>query len=213
MVASLFIFDLDGTLVNSALLIELAVQETLIKNGLECLPDGYISSMVGRPPADFFSKYTDLSLIERLVSDFRSLLETEPFLSPKVYPGAFELLEEIKRRNLQLAIATTKPTGLATRVLNSVGLLPYFSHVQGSESLPPKPNPASLLQCMKKLHAKTGVMVGDTEDDVMAAKRAQIPSVVIAHGSRPQEILRNAEPTLMVNNLNQLLNELDFFSL
>ena len=209
----LFIFDLDGTLVDSSSLIELAAQQTLLKYGLEPLPTGYVKSRVGKPPRCFFSEFVEQKFVDELVADFRVLMGSEPFVHPDVYPGAESLLKELQERNILLAIATTKSTELAIQVLKSVELYKYFSMVQGSEDIPPKPDPSSLICCMEKLNTNIAIMVGDTEDDVLAAQNAGIDCIAVDHGSRPREVLESAAPKLIVDSLSQLQNRLEFLTI
>jgi phosphoglycolate phosphatase len=209
----LIIFDLDGTLIDSSALIEDAVQETLKKHGLPKLLEGYVASRIGKPPGEFFEIIAPKESIEILVQDFRLLMGSQAYLHPKVYPGVPQVLSELRNKNTLMAIATTKPTGLAEKVLESTGLLQYFSHVQGSESFKAKPDPSTLLACMGVLKTDKALMVGDTEDDIMAANNAGIKCVAVDHGSRPTKTLLDAQPWLVINHISQLVQAVESLSL
>lgn len=182
------VFDLDGTLVDSAPGIALALSTALAAHGLAAIDLAKVKTMVGGGAR---------RLVERAIAD-RTGIDPEPVLAAflaayrahpaagtVLYPGAGDLLAALRRRGTRLAICTNKPLDLTQTIVSALGLADAFDTVTGStEGLALKPDPAMLRITLETLGVapRSAVMIGDSEADVGAARGAGCPVVLLAHG-------------------------------
>lgn len=191
------IFDLDGTLIDSAPSIRDAVNAMLGDVGLEplSLPEviGFIGNglpvLVGRVMAArgiaVEREAEILALVHRYYAHF-SLQEAH------LYPGAEAALRDLAATGHRLGICTNKPAGLALAILRENGLLDLFGTVIGGDSLAVrKPDPAPLLQALDELGGGPAIFVGDSEIDAETAERAALPFLFFTGGyaKRPADLI------------------------
>lgn len=204
--AALCMFDLDGTLVNTVDAIVLNANRARVLLGFSERPVAELAELVGLNPVHFFS---DLNVskekIDILVNLFRENLNLHSFGYADVYPGVRDILDLLASSNFQLAIATNKPTDNAKLLLQKVGLLNRFSHVQGSENLPSKPAPDILIACRTHFGSMPTIMVGDRVEDVLAGTQAGFTTVGIAQTAHSIRQFRGVNADFAFNNMKSLL--------
>lgn len=200
------IFDLDGTLVDSATEIHEAAVAVCSSSGLSIPSLEYIRAMTGSPPTLFFMDHgCNESDAEALVGEFRGYLATHAGHPSRVFSGVMQLLEYLRLHDIRISLATTKPSGLAAILLERYGLAPFFSHVQGTDlPLRHKPHPDILHACMQNVASHRVVMVGDTIFDVKAAHNAGIDSIAVSTGAHSSEKLSQASPTYLCAVLTEI---------
>jgi len=128
------------------------------------------------------------------------------------YPGVAETLAALRALPSPpfLAVATTKRTESARRVLSGTGLLDLVDEVVGSDGLAPKPDPAILLEAARRAGIDIGraLMVGDTDRDILAARRAGARVAAVAYGGLGAEELLRHEPDYLLRSFGELLRVL-----
>ena len=198
----LIIFDLDGTLVDSVNQIIQSVNSSRADFGYEQRSPDEIFNLIGLPPAHFFS---DLLLqpaeVDKLVMLFRQILDGVEFSYLNVYPGVLELLRFLEGNNFSLAVATNKPTQNAKRLLEKVGLLQYFTLVQGSDQMLPKPSPEIINKVLNDLNPFFAVMIGDRTEDIESAKSAGIKAIGVSQTAHNEEDLKEAGAFLAFSSM------------
>lgn len=188
------VFDLDGTLIDSAPDLRTAVNRMLAEKGRRGLGLGAVTAMVG----DGVHKLVERALaatgdgapaggeIARATRRFIEFYEGHGAVLTRAYAGAVEALKCLRDDGYALGICTNKPHGATCEVLGAFDLEGYFSAVLGGDSLDGvrKPDPRHLLAAVERLGATRGnaVMVGDTENDVAAARGAGVPVIAVAFG-------------------------------
>lgn len=187
------IFDLDGTLVDTAPDIAAVLNRLLDELGLERLPGEAVRLMIGGG----LGKLLDRALAAQNASLSASarghaaarlveLYAVEPVKLSRAYPGAAEMLAELRAADIACGICTNKPAAISRGVLGGLGLIDAFACLQcGDGELPKKPDPAGLLQVARRLGAEpsAAVMVGDSAVDVQAARAAGFAAVIlVSHG-------------------------------
>jgi phosphoglycolate phosphatase len=213
------LFDLDGTLLDSTSQISDAVALTRQKLQLPPANMKYLHSVIGMPAEYLFG---DLSLqdneIEFAVKNFRMFLENLKLDATDLFESSTELLYSLRTKGIRLAVATNKPSHLATKALLDSGILGYFDFTVGAEDLPHKPSPAILNRAIELLNSKPQValMVGDRLEDIYAAKAAGVHSFGIAQGPHTFAELLNAGakrvfPSILEFNLALKGNKLNEF--
>jgi HAD superfamily hydrolase (TIGR01549 family) len=203
-----YLFDIDGTLLNSAIDICGAVQQVL--SATEERPDvphEVLKSYIGRHLielfGDLFPHYSSAQ-IDRLIQDYRSLYLARGHSQTAMYPGVMEALSSLPGRK---ATATTKGTPTTRAILEQFDLIRYFDHVQGTDGIPCKPAPDVLLAALNGLAAQPVdcLMVGDSTADMEAGRRAGVKICAVRYGYGKPEDLAKWEPDYWVSDLRELL--------
>jgi phosphoglycolate phosphatase len=195
------IFDLDGTLIDSAPDIHGVANEVLALEGLPSINFAQARSFIGSGVPVFVARAL-AALGEppegerhaRMVEAFAARYE-HAHARTTLYPGVPEALSALGRVGHPLGLCTNKPIGPTRAALRHFGLADAFATVIGGDSLPErKPHPAPLLRAAAELGAALALFVGDSEIDAEAAKRAGLPFALFTEGYRksPPEALRHA---------------------
>lgn len=184
------IFDLDGTLVDSADDLRASLNLMLDDLGLRPLDANEINGMIG----DGVPKLVERALVAAggdvnqksvLVARFLKIYEDNAAVHTRSYPGVVETLEALRQREFRLAVVTNKPVIATERILRALSLADYFSVVIGGDSLPQrKPDPAQMLEASRQLGVEAGqlLVVGDNIHDVEAAHAAGIRCIAVTYG-------------------------------
>lgn len=203
-----YLFDLDGTLLNSAEDICGAVQQVLSRT--EERPEvpferlkGYIGLHLIELFGDLFPHYS-AERVDGMIQDYRSTYLAQGHTRTAVYPGVKEALSTLPGRK---STATTKGTPTTRAVLEQFGLLPYFDHVQGTDGIPCKPAPDVLLAAMSGIGAspRECLMVGDSPADMEAGRRAGVKICAVRYGYGKSGDLARWEPDYWISDLRELL--------
>ena len=205
---SLIVFDWDGTLFDSAAVIAECIQLAARDMALP-VPDRRTASHVIGLGLNDSLRHAIPALPPERYPQFLALyrgyfLEREDSLS--LFPGAAELLMELKERGHRLALATGKPRRALERALADSGLGSLFAASRCGDETNPKPHPAMLLELMAELELKAGelLMVGDTSHDLEMARSACVDAVAVTYGAHPGEALRAFAPRACVTSVGEL---------
>ncbi len=193
------IFDLDGTLIDSAPDIHAAANTLMKRHGFDPFTPEDTRSFVGSGVPHFITccltargRAGDGALRVRLIDEFIADYETAVTLT-SVYPGVMGALDALAGAKLALGLCTNKPVMPARAVLAHLGLDAHFPVVIGGDSLTVrKPDPAPLQATAAALGARDVIFVGDSEVDAETAARAGVPFVLYTEGYRKGPIDRIA---------------------
>lgn len=212
MATSAVVFDLDGTLVDSAGDIAEAVNRTLEDLSLPCVSEATVRSWIGEGVRKLVT-----TALQDAGSD-RALDEVMPgfmrhyhdclLRSPQLYDGVAETLASLQARGLPMAICTNKPSALVPPLLQHLGIEHFFAHIIGGDSLPQrKPAPEPLQHVAALLgQAVTGcLMVGDSATDLYAANNAGMPIVLVRYGYRRDLDLDAADAVAVIDDMREVL--------
>ncbi len=203
----LIVFDLDGTLIDSRIDIANSINQGLLAVGGTTCPTEAICPLIGRPLIKMFNQLLPGELkgqAEQAAAAYRRYYINHCSDASLVYPGVVACLGRLTA--IPLAIATTKMTFMAAKVVKELGVAPYFKLVQGSDDIPHKPDPTILNIVLNKLNkkAKNSWMVGDTIYDIQAGKAAGMHTCAVTYGIGRREELRKEGPDLLLNTLSDL---------
>ena len=202
-----YLFDVDGTLLDSADDICGAVLDVLAHTPCRALRKDDLTRYIGVHLLDMFREilpdYTP-EQHEKLISNYRELYPARGHRSTSVYPGVREALAALAGRK---ATATTKGTPTTRIVLEQFGLLEYFDHVQGTDGFPHKPAPDVLERSIEALGARPGdcLFVGDSPADMEAGRRAGVSVCAVDYGYGDRSELLRWRPDYWVSDLRELL--------
>lgn len=189
--SAVVVFDLDGTLVDSAAAIRDIANVLMSDLGLAPLDLAEARSYIGNGAPTFLQRALDarhahdpLRFDERL-HRFEELYGTAPGEANIPFPGVEELMRQLKGVGHRLALCTNKPAVPTDVVLAAHGWHELFAAVVTGDSLPErKPHPAPLLAAARQAGGGPVVYVGDSEVDAATAQAARIPLLIYAHGYR-----------------------------
>lgn len=207
----LFIFDWDGTLLDSADRIVAVMQRAAVDRGVSPLTQASIKNIIGLGLPEalrvLYPSVPDAELVELQAAYSRRFVESEE--EPcKLFPGVLETLEQLRGDGNQLAVATGKSRRGLVRVLTGLGLADYFDATRCADETRSKPHPQMLHELLAELAVPAGraVMVGDTEYDMEMAVSAGMPRIAVDYGAHAVERLLSYEPGLVVSDFPQLLD-------
>ncbi len=186
------IFDLDGTLVETAPDLHAVLAELLEREGLRVPPLEAVRGMIGdgartliRRAHEWQGRELEAERLEDLYAWFLERYTAEPARFSAPYEGVPEALVALRERGARLGVCTNKPQTPSERLLEAVGLAPWLDVVTGGDVLPVrKPDPRHLAATIEALGASPteAVMVGDSSNDLAAARGLGIPCVLVSFG-------------------------------
>jgi 2-phosphoglycolate phosphatase len=204
-----YLFDVDGTLVDSAADICGAIQGVLASTHQNEVPFELLKGYIGRHLTDLFEDlFPDYTTeqINNFIEEYRRLYPARKHAATKAYPGVKTVLSRLPGKK---STATTKGTPTTRLVLEMFNLLPYFDHVQGTDGFPAKPNPDVIYAALDALGTDTAdcLFVGDSVADMEAARRAGVRSCAVTYGYGNRADLARWNPDFWIDDLGELLAE------
>ena len=199
------VFDLDGTLVDSLPDIVFSFRWSFGALGLEAPPEVAVRAQVGLPLEAMYASFAPPSAVAALAAGYRRHYAEHLADRSRPYPGVEALLAELRERGYALAVATTKRTPMAQRLVAAMGLGPALDHVQGTDGFAHKPAPDVVERALVALRAEGRWMVGDTTHDVGAGKAAGLRTYAVTWGTHDAARLRAAGPDVLASDLSALL--------
>jgi phosphoglycolate phosphatase len=183
------VFDLDGTLIDSAPDIHGIANALLTADGYDPITLEQARDFIGNGAAVFVQRMRAARGIpdsrqERMLMDFVANYDRAVTLT-RPYAGVEAALRTLRGQGHRLGICTNKPLRATKAVLDHLGLSPYFETVWGGDSLPVhKPDPSPLDAAFRKLGEGPEIYVGDSEVDAETAQRAMVPFLLFTEGYR-----------------------------
>lgn len=206
------LFDLDGTLTDPAEGITNSVAYALEKMGITPPERKELLKFIGPPLAGSFEKYYGLSKDEsyKAVDIYREYFAPKGIFENTVFEGVPKMLENLKSAGKTIALATSKPTVFADKILKHFGLFDYFDLIVGSNldgTLTDKAEVvAAVLRQLGITDKKSAVMVGDRSHDIIGGAKNKLATVGVTFGYGSEKELINAGTTKIVHSVSELEN-------
>jgi len=188
------VWDLDGTLVDSAPDLASALNTVLDMRGFFTLSIDEVRKMIGNGVPKLVERgfnavgvRPDAAQLEEFVAMFVTEYKACATDSTCPYPGVVEALQELHSMNIPMGVCTNKPKAFTRQILEGLGLSGYFSSVVGGDSTSArKPDPEPVLACLRGLatEPESSLMIGDSVHDVHAARAAGVHIGVVPWGYR-----------------------------
>lgn len=207
----LFIFDWDGTLVDSKSMITRSMQLAAGDMGWEPLEDALIHNIIGLGlPEAILHLYPEVSEQERAcLRDFyaANFIRLDQEKSSDFFPSVTETLESLRNQGHMLSIATGKSRKGLDRILNDLGMKEYFDATRCADETASKPHPLMLEQLLAHFGTSVheAVMIGDTEYDMEMARCISMSRIAVSYGAHHIDRLHQYEPELCLDQFDQLL--------
>jgi phosphoglycolate phosphatase len=203
----IYLFDIDGTLLDSARDICGAVQQVLETTDLPPVPFEFLKGYIGLHLLDLFQdlfpQYT-AEQYDELIRQYRAFYPARGHKLTQIYPGVAEGLAALGGRK---STATTKGSPTTRLILEQFGLLQYFEHVQGTDGFPCKPAPDVIFTALAALGAKPEdcLFVGDSPADMEAGRRAGVKTCAVRYGYGKDEEMARFTPDYWIDDLRDLV--------
>lgn len=201
-----YLFDVDGTIMDSAVDICAAQREVLTAAGfVGDLSDKFLRRFIGHHLIELFGSLGyPAEQHDAMVQHYRSIYLGRGHCATRVYPGVAEMLAQLDGRK---STATTKGTPTTRAVLEKFGLLHHFHHIQGTDGFPAKPEPDVLHASMLGLGVRPEdcLFVGDSAADMEAGRRAGVRTCAVRWGYGDFEAMAKWEPDFWIDSPGQLL--------
>jgi phosphoglycolate phosphatase len=211
------LFDLDGTLLDTAADIARALNRTLAERGWAPLPVSDVSCMIGRgspilieraaaAQGHVLNDVDQATMVERFFDHYGALEESNES-DAKPYPGVTETLWSLHEAGMPLAVVTNKQQRFARGLLDRLNLMRCIDVVVGGDTCERrKPDPQPLLFACESLAVPPAqaLMVGDSVNDVSAARAAHIPIVCVPYGYNEGQDPRSLACDAMLDTLADL---------
>ena len=191
------LFDLDGTLVDTAPDLMLAHNHVMKKFGYPTKSTEDIRNLVGKGAGALigrsiwgqakkeFSKVLDAKIKDEMVKEFINFYGKNIVNESTLVTGVKDFLIWCKEQNISMAVCTNKQEHLSNDLLKKIGIYDFFEYVAGSDTFDYcKPDPRHLTNVVEILDGdvKKTIMIGDSETDANAAKAAEIPVILLENG-------------------------------
>ncbi len=215
--------DLDGTLIDTVPDLAAAANRMLADLGRAPWDEKHYRAWIGNGVPRFVKRALtgemqaepDAALNERALASFRRHYGEAVSDLSRPYPGVVEALEKLTAQGYSLACITNKAEAFTIPLLKNLGLCKYFKLVLSGDSLPKqKPDPLPLQHACRHFGIDTahGVLVGDSSNDVHAARSAGMPVICVTYGYNHGHDIRQSLPDAVVDSLTDVPQYLRFYA-
>lgn len=206
------LFDLDGTLLDTRKGVKSAVKKTIYDLKLPVLTEEEIDVFVGPPMQKSFEKYYGMTPEKALKSAnlFRENYKNYSLLEAELYPRILNMLDELNRTGIKIAIATNKSHENAKAILDYYEITDRCQYIKGAD-LEGKLKKADILEiCLKELGVKNNeaILVGDSEYDSIGAQKAGIDFLAVTYGfdfTKDTDFTK-INPVIVCDNVEEVYN-------
>ncbi|HEY1582286.1 MAG TPA: phosphoglycolate phosphatase [Chthoniobacterales bacterium] len=212
---AIVVFDLDGTLANTAPDLTDALNHMLVRLGRRTVPATQVIEMVGRGMRNLIERGLGATgevtpaLVDRALPIFLEYYEPHLADKSRPYDGAAAALDLLQVRGARLAICTNKPEGLTRKLLDAFGWTEKFASVIGGDTLPVrKPDALPLREAIARAGGGRAVMVGDSVTDIQTARAAGLPCLAVTFGFRDRPVAELGA-TLLIDRFDELVPALE----
>ena len=218
------LFDLDGTLIDTAPDLMNAHNHVMLKFGYETKSTDEIRKLVGKGAASMIGrslwnqarkelkKIDDEKIKSKMVDEFINYYGKNIAVESKLLPGVLEFLKWCKKNNISMAVCTNKTEHLAVDLLKQINVYDYFEYVAGYNTFDYcKPDPRHLTNVIEIIQGelKKSIMIGDSETDSESAKAAGLPFILVEDGYTDKTINEIYHNHLIkdFNGIEQIINK------
>jgi phosphoglycolate phosphatase len=216
------LFDLDGTLIDSVPDLALALDHALCKQGYESVGEEGARAWVGNGARKLVQRGLAHALncaeqgvpentLDLVLNDFFEFYQENLTVNTALYDGVVETLAQWHAQGVKMACVTNKPIRFTLPILEHFDLIKYMPVSVGGDSLVVrKPDPAPLHEALRLLGAEQSLsdgrvlMVGDSQNDVSAARAAFIPVACVGYGYNHGADIGDSDPDLLVKQFSEL---------
>lgn len=205
------IFDLDGTLVDTAGDLHAATNHVLTSLGREKVPLSAVKADVGYGALRLIRRGLERTGgtkgvdMEEAKQTFLHYYSEYIAVNSALFPGGRKMLETLSAHKISMGICTNKPEALAVKLIENLELTDFFKVIKGGDSFPfKKPDPRHIQETAKLIGEGPYVMVGDSSPDILGAQAANIPVIAATYGYA-DTALPELKPDALIQNLGEVV--------
>ena len=212
--SSLIVFDLDGTLVDTAPDLITALNHVLVREGLAAVPLAAARNLIGAGARKMLERGLEaegrtvtVDELNRMTTDLIEFYAAHIADASRPFEGLEAALDDLASRGHKLAVCTNKLEWLSRRLLDALGLSRRFAAICGADTFGvSKPDPAILRQTVAKAGGAvtSSIMVGDSGNDIGVARRAGIPVIAVSFGYTDVPIAE-LKPDRLIHHMRDLV--------
>ena len=195
------IFDLDGTLVDTAGDLAASMNHVLAELDVAPVAPDKVRGLVGHGAKAMLRRGFELNggtspseeLLSSALSMFLAHYEQNIAVQSRPFDGVLALIDDVKSKGAAVSICTNKRERFARLLLQTLKMDHLFEAIVGADTASaPKPDPAPVIYCLQASGAKDGVFIGDSDTDIRAAKAAGLPCLIADFGYGPLSLADEA---------------------
>ncbi|QQK07190.1 HAD-IA family hydrolase [Miniphocaeibacter halophilus] len=205
-----FLFDLDGTIIDSGEGIKNAIRYSLNKEGIEENREEVLNSFIGPPLVDSYMEnynFTREKAIE-VVNVYREYYGRYGVYENRLYDGIVDVIKKLKEQDNKIILATSKPEIFAREVMKQHKLTDYFDFIGGASLDHKIAHKNEVLQYIMdniKIEKEKSFMIGDTKFDILGGRKFNLKTVGVTYGYGSLEELKESKADYIVNKPLELL--------
>ena len=211
----LVLFDLDGTLIDTAPDLAWSIDETLKQLGLPECGESRVRAWIGsgidgllnRALTNDIKGKAEKELFDKALTIFKEIYFENICRQSRIYPGVMDAMDYLQKNNIFMACVTNKTGRFTDKILQELELYDLFGIVVSGDTLAvKKPHAEPLLHALAhySLAADSALMVGDSRTDVNAARAAGVPVLCVTYGYNMNKDVRELKPDAVVDSLAEL---------
>src|SRR5471030_1843487 len=180
------VYDLDGTLIDSAKDMQVAVSKVLADHGLPPVTEDDVRFSMGQAFAKY-GKTLDDAALSAVTREFVRYYEADPISNTVAFDGVADVVTRFGKLGLRQGVCTNKFEKPSRMILEHLKLMPPITDVAGADTFPVrKPDPRHILMLVERMSGdpRRAVMIGDSIHDVEAAHGAGLPAILVSWGIR-----------------------------
>ncbi len=214
------VFDLDGTLVDSARDLSAALNYVLKKAGRAEIPISLVRNMVGDGARALIIKgFSESGIlpgkpeIDNIQTDFLDYYYENITDQTIIFPGAMRVIEKLVEMQVPLGLCTNKAIRLTEKLMTEIGLSDYFAAIVGGDSFDyQKPDPRHLTSTLEMMGSSyhQAIMVGDSANDIVAARDAGVTSVAVSFGYSKIPVM-DLKPDIIIDHYDDFFDSFSDF--
>lgn len=207
------VFDFDGTIVDSMMMVFNALNDALKKRSLPEIEAEHLGLMAGRPLVDIIRAKNSISesTAKEVEKDVFEQYVEFCTKSCRLLPHVQSTLKTLKSKQIKLGLLTTTPRKPLMSVAEKFALQDYFDIMLAKEDSKNKPDPEGLERIIKEfgLEKEECLFVGDSPIDILTGKTAKIKTAAVVTGIATVQQLRKTKPDYIIHSIEKILNYID----
>ncbi len=206
----LFVFDLDGTLIESREDLAASLNHALACLGRPAFDLPTVTGFIGNGARVLIERALGPASLPELVQEgldrFLDHYTDHCLDRTRLYPRAIEVIDALVRAGKRLTVLTNKPRAMSVKILESLGAARFFARIDGGDSFPKKPDPTGLRETIgsARTRPERSIVVGDSAVDIATARAGGAASAGALWGFKPEEF-KSQPPDHFLRSLDDLL--------
>lgn len=204
-----WLFDVDGTLVDSTSAVVACMKQTALDMGGEVTDETELKASFGRGLMNTLKPWVPEGKIDEAIEQYMRNFHSIVGENIRLYDGVEELLALLDKRDIPMGIVTGNKMSEMQGIFDRFEIESYFGSVICADSIPfQKPSPEPVQEALHLLHQpiEGAVFIGDSEHDIRSGKLAGVKTIAVKGGSSPEDRLLAAEPDFVVEKISDVLD-------